>query len=529
MSASGPSASAGAEANPARGTTVGSAERRAMAGLAGILLAAMMAGLNNRVGALALADVRGALGLGFDEASWLTTAYSAGELIAMPFAAWFAITLSARRFALWMLGACAAGAAVLPSLHNLDLLLAVRFLQGVAGGAMIPLLMMVALKFLPPPIRLHGLALYALTATFAPQLSTWLAGHWTDGWFDWRGVYWQTVPLAAVAAGLVAWGLPREPVQAARFREANWAGMACGVPALGLIAVALDQGVRLDWFESPVVTVSMAGGLALLAVFLLTEWYHRAPFIKLQILQRRNLGLGFTIFLFLLVTLTSGALLPAHYLANAQGYRPLQMAPVALLVALPQLVLGPAVALLLYRRWVDARIVFACGLALIALACFAGMQLTAEWHRDQFIVAQALQALGQPMAVVAMLFLATSVVQPHEGPYVSGLINALRAFGSLAGAAVVAQFMVVRSRFHGEMLLDHAARGAQVVPDALPASQLLGVMGRQSLVLSVGDAYLVLGVLALLLVPLVLKLTYVAPPPLGGAPAALPLPSPSQG
>src|SRR3546814_6241230 len=75
---------------------------------------------------------------------------------------------------------------------------------------MIPVLMMAALKFLPPHIRLHGLALYALTATFAPNLSIWLAGHWTDGLFDWRWVYWQILPLAAIAALLIGWGLPKD-------------------------------------------------------------------------------------------------------------------------------------------------------------------------------------------------------------------------------------------------------------------------------------------------------------------------------
>ena len=102
-------------------------------------------------------------------------------------------------------------------------------------------------------------------------------------------------------------------------------------------------------------------------------------------------------------------------------------------MALPQLVLGSVVALLLYQKWVDARLVFAAGLALIALACLSGSQLTADWNREQFVVAQTLQAFGQPMAVVSMLFLITSVVQPEEGPYISGTINALRAFGSLAG------------------------------------------------------------------------------------------------
>jgi DHA2 family multidrug resistance protein len=488
-----------------------------MAGLVGIFLAAMMAGLNNRVGALALADVRGVLGFGLDDASWLTTVYSAGEFIAMPFSAWFAVTLSVRRFELWMLATCTLLAAILPFIHDLNLLLILRFLQGIASGTMIPLLMMAALKFLPPPIRLHGLALYAMTATFAPNLSIWLAGYWTDGLLDWRWVYWQIVPLAVVAGLLVAWGLAREPIQTARFRQANWSGMVCGVPALGLITVALDQGVRLDWFHSSLITVSLVAGVALLAVYLLTEWYHPSPFIKLQMLGRRNLGLGFSLFVFLLVVLMSSSLLPASYLGPLQDYRPRQMASIGLIVALPQLALGSGVALLLYQKWVDARIVFGSGLFLIALACFSGAQLTSDWDRDQFIVAQTLQAFGQPMAVVSMLFLCTSVVQPEEGPYVSGTINTLRAFGSLLGAAVVGQFINVRGRFHAEMLLDHAALVGNSLPLSPEPSQLMSIIGQQSLVLSVADAYRVLGILAVLLIPLVLLLTYIPAPDLRAA------------
>ena len=80
-------------------------------GLVGILIAALMAGLNNRMPALALVDLQGAQGFSSDDASWLTTAYAAGELAAMPFAGWFAVTFSLRRFHLTMLSAslmCAA-------------------------------------------------------------------------------------------------------------------------------------------------------------------------------------------------------------------------------------------------------------------------------------------------------------------------------------------------------------------------------------------------------------------------------------
>lgn len=496
---------------------------RTLASLAGIFIAAMMAGLNNRVGALGLVDVRGALGLGFDAASWLSTAYSIGELIVTPFATWFAITLSLRRFHRLMVTLCALIAAVLPFVHDLPLLIGLRLVQGMSSGALIPILMMAALKLLPPAIRLHGLALYAMTATFAPNIALWLTGQWSDGLHDWRLIYWQSIPLCLLAALLAGWGLPQDGIQHQRWREANWPGMACGMSALALLVITLDQGVRLDWFHSPLIRLTLAGGLCLLAIYLLTEWYHPAPFLKLQLLGRRNLWLGSGIFVALLVSLMSATQLPASYLGSLQGYRALQSAPLGLQIALPQLLFGSLVALLLYRKWVDARQVFALGLGLIALACFCASQLDADWNREQFVPVQWLQACGQPMAVVSLLFLMTSVVHPSEGPYFSGTINTLRVFGTLIGSALVGQVLAVRGRFHAEILLDQSA-GRSLALASEPAT-LMGSISQQALVLSIADAYRLLGVLALLLIPLVLSLSHIPAPDTAPA-SAPPQPSP---
>lgn len=216
-----------------------------------MLLAAILSGLNNRVPGLALADVQGALGFAQDDASWLNTAYAAGELAAMPFATWFAVTFSMRRFHLAMLAGALVLSAILPFVQSLSLLLALRALQGLLSGALIPMLMMSALRFLPPPIRLHGLALYAMTATFAPNVALWLAALCVDRLEDWRWVYWQAIPLGLVAMGLVAWGVPKMPPALSRLKQGNWLGMALGVPGLALVVAGLDQGVRLDWFHSP--------------------------------------------------------------------------------------------------------------------------------------------------------------------------------------------------------------------------------------------------------------------------------------
>ncbi|KFX28374.1 MFS transporter [Ralstonia solanacearum] len=486
---------------------------RLAVGLLGVLLAALLSGLNNRVPGLALADVQGALGFAQDDASWLNTAYAAGELAAMPFATWLAVTFSMRRFLLTMLAGALILSAMLPCVQNLPLLLALRALQGLLSGALIPMLMMSALRFLPPSIRLHGLALYAMTATFAPNVAVWLAALCVDRLEDWRWVYWQAIPLGLVAMGLVSWGVPNMPPALSRLKQGNWLGMALGVPGLGLVVTGLDQGVRLDWFHSPLIIAALSVGTVFTALFLASEWRHPAPFMRLQMLGRRNLGVGLSVFVCLLMTMATAVTLPANLLGRLQGFRMEQMAPIGLIVGLPQLVLGPAVALLLYRRWVDARHVFAAGLACIAAACWLGADVTSEWMVPQLMWAEILQAIGQPMAVIALLFLVTSVVQPMEGPSVAGIVNTFRAFSSVLGGALIGQLTTMRSHFHAEMLLDHAGRLLPRLPPPDPgASTLAAMVSQQAGVLAAADVYRVFGWLALLLIPVVLKLQYIPAP-----------------
>lgn len=70
--------------------------------------------------------------------------------------------------------------------------------------------MTVALRFLPPPIKLYGLAAYALTATFGPNIAASLAAFWTDS-VGWQFVFWQVIPLILIANVLIGWGFRRIP------------------------------------------------------------------------------------------------------------------------------------------------------------------------------------------------------------------------------------------------------------------------------------------------------------------------------
>ncbi|HBQ31334.1 MAG TPA: hypothetical protein DD739_01215, partial [Ochrobactrum anthropi] len=65
-----------------------------MIGVAAVLLGTTTSLLNSRLTDIGLADIRGALGVGMDEASWLTTAYVVAEVAAIPSAVWLRSILS---------------------------------------------------------------------------------------------------------------------------------------------------------------------------------------------------------------------------------------------------------------------------------------------------------------------------------------------------------------------------------------------------------------------------------------------------
>ena len=76
-----------------------------MLGVFGVLLGAMIATGMGRLLSVGLADLRGALHLGVDEASWLSTSFNAGMMFIGPFSVYLG-ACSARVGCCWRVAPC---------------------------------------------------------------------------------------------------------------------------------------------------------------------------------------------------------------------------------------------------------------------------------------------------------------------------------------------------------------------------------------------------------------------------------------
>ncbi|EJL34190.1 MFS transporter [Novosphingobium sp. AP12] len=484
--------------------------------MVGVLLAVLVSGFNDHVTGVDLTDIRGALGIGHDEGTWLTALYNAFQVSAMAFAPWCAVTFSLRRFTITMTGLLAMLAALAPFMPNLPSLYVLRAVQGFAGGALPPMLMTVALRYLPPNLKIYGLGIYALTATTGPNISTALAAFCFEI-FGWRAVFWEAIPFCTASMLLVAYGLPQDPLKLERFRQFNWRGVVLGLPAICMLVIGLLQGDRLDWFRSPLICHLFVGGIFLFAMFLVNEWFHPLPFFRLQMLRSRDVTFSLIAVAGVLVLAVVNLEVPATYLMEVRGYRPLQIIPLSLAIALPQLFALPLVAALCNIRRVDCRWVMAGGLLLMAASAFGTSFVTADWYRGNFYLLQAFQVFGQPMAIIPILMFATMKLAPTDGPFVSGMFNMTKGFANAIAAGLLGFLETWREHTHSNILLDRyggampTLHALGMAPEDLAA--LAERVHTQAVVLTAADINLVaIGIVAGLLLLLLLLPPRVYPP-----------------
>ena len=491
-------------------------ELKPLLGLLGVLIAALTVEFNDGVTATALVDVRGGLGISQDPGTWLTSLFATGQVIGMSMATFWAVTVSIRRWLLFAIGLSFASTVFIPLTSTLSLLYALRFLGGLASGFTIPLLLTVALQVLAPPIRLYGLAAYALTATFGPNIATALAALWTDV-VGWQFAFYDDLPLCALSSLLVWYGVRPQPTQYQRIRKFDWRGELLVIIGFGALTTMLEQGDRLDWFNSKAICVLALVAAVAIPLLVVNELSVEMPLYKFSLLRRRNLAFGLvTLFTFLLLN-ASASTIPIEYLQRVAGYRPQQFYVVTLLIAVPQFALLPLVAVLLNFERVDARVVLFAGLACVITACIGNSFLTSVWEGDTFLLWQAFQAIGAPLVVMPLLMMAVNTItDPADGPFAATLVNTMRALAEPVAVWMVQLIMRWRGALHYNRIVDQSGQRAfSAVQRHGPGSvaAFRTAVQEQAIVLTLSDAFLVIATLAMLLMVVLLVLPVRTYPP----------------
>jgi MFS transporter, DHA2 family, multidrug resistance protein len=417
-------------------------------GLLAVLMGTFISTLNGRLSTFGLADIRGAVGAGFDEGAWITTAQTTAQMFVALAAIWMGAAYGPRRVLIGASIAFAVISLLTPYSPTLPVLLTMQFFGGLASGFFIPLTLSFILLNTPPKYWAYGIALYALNLELSLNISASLEG-WYVEHHSWKWIFWQNVPLALIMSLCLRRGMAVKPITTRP--PSDVFALLAGGSGLALIYAALDQGNRLDWLNSGLVWGLMSAGVLLLAAFLIHEARTPQPLLNLKVLFGKPMPSQFLLIAFLRLTILSTAYLIPLYLGSVRGFRALEVGDTLIWIAAPQLIICPLAALMLRRS--DPRLVASIGFIFISVGCLmVAYNLTPIWGSEQFLPSQLLQAAGQSFALSGVIFFGVLHLRPQDALTFGAMLQTARLMGGEIGTAFVTTLTRVRGQVASNLL-----------------------------------------------------------------------------
>jgi MFS transporter, DHA2 family, multidrug resistance protein len=478
--------------------------------LFGAMLGAFMAVLDIQITNSSLADISGAIGSSIDEGSWISTAYLVAEIVAIGISGIMAKTFSIRRYLLVSATGFLIFSLLCAFCGNLQELILCRALQGLFGGALIPLAFNIILVLLPASKQPIGLAIFGMTAIFGPSIGPSIGGWLTDNW-GWQWIFFINLPPGLGLIAIIYIFLEQDPMHLDLLGEMDYFGIAAMAIGLGSLEYVLEEGERKDWFGNPIIfRFAWIAGI-FITLFLIRELTAKKPFINLRLFRYRTFALSCIIQTALGLGLYGTVFIIPEYLSTVQKYSASEIGSTLIWVGIPQLFILPFVPKLI--KIVDIRVVIAFGGLLFSASCFMNAYLDPDYARPQFVFANIVRSLGQPLFLIPLLSMATSDIPRSEAGSASALFNMMRNMGGSVGIALLSTLVTNREHLHSVRLgshvtpdapyvqqrLDYAtslflAKGLDPATAARSALQLLGsAVQKQAYLMAYSDAFYVIG------------------------------------
>jgi DHA2 family multidrug resistance protein len=436
---------------------------RPLLGILGVVTGAGLVTLAGRMLSLGVADLKGHVGISFDDGAWLDSAFNASLMFIGPFTVYLGGLLGPRRVLLFAAGLFTVTSLYLPLIHSYSLLVAALIVAGLTSGTFYPLTLTFALRNIPLRYLPFTIALYATfvdgAVNIAPSLYGWYRDH-----LSWQWMFWNSALIAPVMMICIYFGIPPAPPRKKSGPAPSFVGFLYLSAGLALIFAALQQGQRLDWWRSGVFNALFWSGSFFLLCSLIRRLLGPNPLVALPYLLKWNtILLGCLLFWFRFTLCTTIILIPQSL--AIRGFEADQIGPAILWSALPVIPIAFIAGLLLLRK-VDPRLLFAAGLACTAFAAWVCAQYTTAWAAQNFYRTELLVGVGQAFAFIGLVgcivlqaIFAGALAKAEWVLTFSAFFHVVRIFGGTAGAIYMGHFIALREKLHSNLLGLHVDSG----------------------------------------------------------------------
>jgi len=496
-----------------------------------VMLATFMEVLDTTVVNVSIPHIAGNLASTNEEGTWVVTSYLVANAVVLPISGWLANYMGRKRLLL----TCVAGFTVTSLCcglaASLPQLIFFRVLQGLTGGGLQPLAQAILLETFPKERHGHAMAAYGIGILLAPILGPTLGGWITDN-YTWRWIFYLNLPVGVLSLFLMGRFVFDPPyIKRGGGRVDLW-GIGFLALGIGSLQVLLDTGERKDWFSSQYIrTFAVLCVIGLLAL-IIRELRTDHPVVDLRVLKNRSFAAGvFLISMLGFVLYASLVLLPL-YLQTLMGY-PAYNSGLALSPrGIGALLFTPLAGHLTTKT--DPRRILVVGLVLASFTMFqlSGLNLYAGFW--DIFWAQILQGIALSFLFIPLMALAMARIPAEKMGNATSIFNLMRNIGGSVGIAIMTTFLARRTQVHQNHLVAniragdletwkyfqglgayfHAMGADRVTASRKALGAIYGLVQQHASMLAFVEAFWVMGMVFLLMLPFLFLLQYSRSPEL---------------
>ena len=412
----------------------------------------LMAAIDMSIINVALPYMRGNLGASVEEITWVSTGYILSSVIMMPLIALLSMRFGRKNFYIFCVLLFTGASMLCGTAWDFKSIVAFRVLQGIGGGALMPISQAVLRETWPREKQAAAMSIYGLGVIVGPALGPTIGGWLTDH-YSWPWVFYINVPIGVINTLMVLRYIKDPPYLVRSKDRLDLPGMVFMMVGLGSLQIMLEKGERNDWFSSDFIVYLAVAAAAGLILFIWRELTTDKPAVDLRVLKNPNLASGTFLGGLLMMGLFGSLFILPLFLEQLLGYPAtdsgLALIPRSLFMAVSMPIAGRV-----YNR-VGPHLMIGVGLVLNFISYIQLSQLSLDIGYWDIFIPQAVQGIGFGLIFVSLNTAALITVENQCMTAATGLFNVVRqVFGSV-GIALSATFLTRGENWNRAILMNH--------------------------------------------------------------------------
>ncbi|MCI1273823.1 MAG: DHA2 family efflux MFS transporter permease subunit [Clostridiaceae bacterium] len=418
-----------------------------------VLMAVFIFALNETISNVALVNIAGALSISMNESTWIITSYLMASGIAIALVGFMTKLLGRKKLFIACVILFTFSSFCCAISHSMAMIVISRFLQGIGGGALLPLGQAIILETFPPNERQKAMAIFGLVFIFAPVIGPILGGWITENW-SWPWIFWIDIPLGIICTFWLH-NILEDPPYARKQKNVNVDTMGIIFLSLWLISmqIVLDKGNDADWFGSTWICYLSTFSLICAIIFFVSQFKNKEPLLNLRILKDGTYFWGTFIQVILMAVFLASASLLLSMLQNLMGYTSYLSG-----LSMGARGCGNLIALFVYfiisQKLGDRRIA-AIGLFFLGLGSWYFGMINLDINLNTIAVPNMFYGVGIFFSLTPLVPLSCATISNKELTNASSLQNLLKNTGGAIGTSISTTMISRFAQVHQMMMTGH--------------------------------------------------------------------------